>query len=173
MSRLRINVFTFYFFVVIFRTLNDAATPPTEILASTATKLSDLPPCPRDYPTSLTTEEVEQGLEDSSIVVVDVRRHQELLATGKIPNSHNIPLAEIEGAFLLNDPSFLTRYGFPKPAPHQLVLSCRTGRRTVKAWRLLVRLGYCEARHYGDSFTGWLNQGMTVEKTEPEPEPEF
>ena len=36
-------------------------------------------------------DKILPGIDDGSIVLVDVRRHEELVETGKIPGSYNVP----------------------------------------------------------------------------------
>ena len=52
--------------------------------------------------------------QDGSEPIIDVRSRKELEETGKIPNSHNVPLAEIrEMAFEgLSEEEFKIKFGF-------------------------------------------------------------
>lgn len=57
-------------------------------------------------------------------------------------------MPELEEAVQLSENAFMERYGFPKPMPEDdnVVLTCRSGRRVVRAWDLLEPYGYCNVR---------------------------
>ena len=59
--------------------------------------------------------EVKQGLEEKSILLIDVRNPDEIRNMGRIPGSHNIPLSELKAALQLPEQEFDQRFGFPKP----------------------------------------------------------
>ena len=63
------------------------------------------------------------------VVVIDVRTERELNVNGKIPGSHNIPIAKIQDAFKSSNSDFLKKYGFEKPSKNYLnvVLTCQSG----------------------------------------------
>ena len=46
------------------------------------------------------------------VVVIDVRTERELNADGKIPGSHNIPIAKIKEALMMPENEFFQKYGF-------------------------------------------------------------
>ena len=65
---------------------------------------------------------------DGSEPIIDVRSRKELEETGKIPNSHNVPLEEIrEMAFEgLSAEEFKIKFGFERPQKEEpFVLTCR------------------------------------------------
>src|SRR4026207_1874153 len=84
-------------------------------------------------------------LDAGEAVGVDVREPAELLATGKVPGSINIPLAEfLERA----DP------GSPDHEPalqadKAIILYCASGKRSQFAGNKLVELGYREVFNMG------------------------
>jgi len=78
-------------------------------------------------------EELKQGLDGDTLVLIDVRDSEELKVQGRIPKAINIPLPEIPDAFRnLTDDQFKEKYGFAKNADN-LVFSCRSGRRAEAA----------------------------------------
>ncbi|KAF2363957.1 Rhodanese-like domain [Trinorchestia longiramus] len=118
-------------------------------------------------PSQLEGADVESllpGIADGSIVLVDVRTPNELLETGIIPGSYNVPLAEIEAAFALESVEFKAQYGFEKPRADKLVITCRSGRRATVAWNSLKELGYCKARVYFGSFLDWQAKNLPIQR---------
>ena len=99
------------------------------------------------------------------VTVIDVRTLRELQAEGKIPGSFNIPIANIEEAFRMNDEIFKNKYGFDKPKKTDLnvVLTCKAGGRAKFARKLLQKQGYEKLRVYEGSFIDWTaNNGPVV-----------
>ena len=73
-------------------------------------------------------QEVLAISQDGSEPIIDVRSRKELEETGKIPNSHIVPLAEIrEMAFEgLSAEEFKIKFGFERPQKEEpFVLTCR------------------------------------------------
>ncbi len=68
----------------------------------------------------LTVEQVKAGLEDGSILLVDVREPNELAAE-RIPGAIDFPLSAFDPATL------------PDPEGKRVVFSCRSGKRSVAA----------------------------------------
>jgi len=114
-------------------------------------------------PRSVTAGQIVDGIHEGSMVVVDVRTVEERVATGKIPTSHSIPVAQIKEAFGLDAASFTAKYNFPKPAPEALVLHCAGGRRATAAWESVQEFGFCQARVYQGSMNDWLAQKLPTE----------
>ncbi len=100
----------------------------------------------------VTLPELKEGLSDGSIVLVDVREPHEFEA-GHIPGS---TLNALQGF----DPEAL-----PKPAPgKRIVLSCRSGRRSVTALGLAQAAGRDDIRaHFGGGMLAWEGAGEPVE----------
>ncbi len=76
---------------------------------------------------------------------VDVRRPDEIAATGKVaPHALNIPVEELSQAFTLNSAAFKSKYGFDKPDPSKvtIVYTCRSGKRSDNACQISAALGY-------------------------------
>jgi rhodanese-related sulfurtransferase len=100
----------------------------------------------------VTLTELKEGLTDGSIVLVDVREPHEYVA-GHIPGSELNPLQSF-------DPTAL-----PEPEPgKRIVLSCRSGRRSVTALGLAQEAGRDDIRaHFGGGMLAWEGAGEPVE----------
>jgi rhodanese-related sulfurtransferase len=101
---------------------------------------------------NVTLSELKQGLSDGSIVLVDVREPHEF-AAGHIPGSTLNALQSF-------DPRAL-----PSPVPgKRIVLSCRSGNRSVTALRLVQEAGRDDIRaHFGGGMLAWERAGEPVE----------
>jgi rhodanese-related sulfurtransferase len=104
-------------------------------------------------------EDAKALIDDGDAVVIDVREPAELLATGKVPGSINIPLAEfLERA----DP------GSPDHEPalqpeKTIILYCASGKRSEFAGNKLVELGYREVFNLG-GLKDWELAGLPVDE---------
>ena len=94
-------------------------------------------------------DEVKSGLEDGSIIVVDVREPHEF-AAGHIPNSISNPLSSF-------DPSAL-----PVGQGKRIVFSCAAGVRSVRAIELAQAAGLDLREHYRGGFKEWSLAGEPV-----------
>lgn len=101
---------------------------------------------------NVTLPELKQGLSDGSIVLVDVREPHEY-AAGHIPGSALNPLQSFDPAAL------------PSAVPgKRIVLSCRSGNRSVTALRLAQEAGRDDIRaHFGGGMLAWERAGEPVE----------
>lgn len=100
---------------------------------------------------NVTLEELKQGLADGSILLIDVREPHEF-AAGRIPGSVLNPLQSF-------DPKAL-----PMVSGKRVVLSCRSGRRSLTAMALAHEAGRGDVRaHYPGGFQEWANAGEEVE----------
>jgi rhodanese-related sulfurtransferase len=96
-------------------------------------------------------DELKKGLADGTIVVVDVREPNEY-AAGRIPGAILNPLQNF-------DPKAL-----PRAPGKRVVLSCRSGRRSLAALALAQKAGRSDVRaHYPGGFQEWANAGEPVE----------
>ena len=98
-------------------------------------------------------------IDDGEAIVIDVREPAEILATGKVPGSINIPLAE-----------FLARAdpGSPDHEPalqpeKTVILYCASGKRSLFAGNKLVELGYREVFNLG-GLKDWELAGLPVDE---------
>ncbi|XP_067121962.1 rhodanese domain-containing protein CG4456-like [Centruroides vittatus] len=111
-------------------------------------------------------EDLKQQLENSKIVLIDVRESDELAKDGRIPGSINIPLGEVEKAFSMIPDKFQNKYGisFPSKSDSQLVFSCRSGRRATMAVQQIQKMGFSQVKCYLGSFQDWVEKGGDIEK---------
>jgi rhodanese-related sulfurtransferase len=100
---------------------------------------------------NVSRDELKKGLADGSILLVDVREPNEY-AAGRIPGATLNPLQKF-------DPQAL-----PKAPGKRVVLSCRSGRRSLTALELARKAGRSDVRaHYPGGFQEWANAGEPVE----------
>ena len=96
-------------------------------------------------------DELKKGLAEGSIVLYGVRQPNEY-ATGHIPGSVLNPLQKF-------DPQAL-----PRVPGKRVVLSCRSGRRSLTALDSAHKAGRDDVRaHYPGGFQEWANAGEKVE----------
>ncbi|XP_076054405.1 rhodanese domain-containing protein CG4456-like [Oratosquilla oratoria] len=98
------------------------------------------------------------------VVVLDVRRREEIQENGGLPGAHCIPVQELEDALDMPDKEFLRKYSFPKPRPEDpnIVLTCRSGNRVRKANDILLPKGFNKHRLYLGSFLEWQAKGGDI-----------
>ena len=100
---------------------------------------------------NVSTEELKRGLADGSILLVDVREPHEY-AAGRIPGAMLNPLQSF-------DPETL-----PKAPGKRVVLSCRSGKRSLRALELAQAAGRSDVvTHYAGGMLGWQEAGEPVE----------
>jgi rhodanese-related sulfurtransferase len=99
---------------------------------------------------NLTVEDIKAGLASSSILLVDVREAHEFEA-GHIPGSVLVPLSEFQIADI------------PDAAGRRIVLSCRSGRRSLTAAAMAFDQGMTIDAHYAGGFLDWVQSGEPVE----------
>lgn len=98
---------------------------------------------------NLDIEDIRKGLADNSILLVDVREPNEWEA-GHIPGSVLLPLSVF-------DPDAI-----PDPQGRRIVLSCRSGNRSLKAAAIAHAGGIPVDAHYAGGFLDWVAQGGKV-----------
>lgn len=100
---------------------------------------------------NISIEELKQGLADGTILLVDCREPNEY-AAGHIPGAVLNPLQKFDPAAL------------PKQPGKRVVLSCRTGGRSLKALELAQAAGRTDVTaHYPGGMQGWQAAGGPVE----------
>ena len=98
----------------------------------------------------LSPEQVKAGIENGSILLVDVREPNELAAE-RIPGAVDFPLSVFDPAAL------------PDPAGKTLVFSCRSGRRSVTASKAAQAAGLPYREHMAGGLLAWKAAGFETE----------
>lgn len=98
----------------------------------------------------LTVEQVKAGLEDGSILLVDVREPNELAAE-RIPGAIDFPLSAFDPATL------------PDPEGKRVVFSCRSGKRSVAASKAAQAAGLPYDAHMAGGILAWKEAGFETE----------
>jgi rhodanese-related sulfurtransferase len=98
----------------------------------------------------VTIDEVKAGLAAHSILLIDVREPHEFVA-GHIPGAINLPLSSFDPAEIQARPG------------QQVVFSCRSGSRTLKAIAAAQAAGFPYDTHFPGSMLEWLAMGEPVE----------
>ncbi|XP_055702980.1 rhodanese domain-containing protein CG4456 isoform X2 [Phlebotomus papatasi] len=113
-----------------------------------------------------TYEEVKDLCNHPEKLLIDVREPHELLETGSIPTSINIPLNSVEDSLKLSNEEFKEKYGRDKPAKEQeVIFHCRMGGRAGKATDIATALGFVNAKNYKGSWTEWSEkEGLPAPK---------
>jgi len=107
-----------------------------------------MPASPNDPNVSL--DELAQGLEDGTILLVDVREPHEY-AAGHIPGAVLMPLSTFDPADL------------PAAEGKQIVFACQAGKRSMAALQQARLAGSANvAGHYPGGFAGWRAAGGDV-----------
>ena len=98
----------------------------------------------------LTPEEVKAGMENGTILLVDVREPNET-ALEHIPGALEMPLSTFDPAAL------------PDPGDKRLVFSCRSGRRSVTASDAAQAAGLPYDAHLAGGILAWKAAGFDTE----------
>ncbi|MDE1568415.1 rhodanese-like domain-containing protein [Aquabacter sp. P-9] len=99
----------------------------------------------------LSPQEVQAGLDDGTVLLVDVREPNEIAAE-RIPGAVNMPLNSFDPA------------GLPDPEGKRLVFSCRSGQRSQKAAALAQAAGLPYVEHMQGGILGWKDAGFETLK---------
>lgn len=97
----------------------------------------------------LDREAVRQGIEDGSILLVDVREAHEF-AAGHIPGSVSMPLSTF-------DPNAI-----PSEPGKRVVFSCAAGVRSARAIEFAQAFGHDVREHYRGGFKDWAAAGEDI-----------
>lgn len=96
----------------------------------------------------LDRDAIKRGLEDGSILLVDVREPNEY-AAGHIPGAISHPLSTFDPAAL--------------PKGQRIVFSCAAGVRSIRALEFAQAAGLDLHEHYRGGFKDWVMAGEPVE----------
>jgi rhodanese-related sulfurtransferase len=99
------------------------------------------------YIRDVSLDEVEVGLQDGSLTLVDVREPHEF-AAGHIPGSVSMPLSRFDVTTL--------------PIQGRVVFSCAAGVRSRTAIEFCRTAGLGWSEHYPGGFKGWVASGLPV-----------
>jgi rhodanese-related sulfurtransferase len=96
---------------------------------------------------NLTAEEVDQGLREGRMLLVDVREPNEV-AVEAYPDAVVVPLSGFDPAQI------------PDPQGREVVFACRSGRRSVTASLAAQDQGYPYKAHLAGGILGWKAAGL-------------
>ncbi|XP_077319915.1 thiosulfate:glutathione sulfurtransferase [Lithobates pipiens] len=107
----------------------------------------------------ITYEELKKLIDSGSVQIFDVRNPEEL-QNGKIPNSVNIPVTEVEEALQMDAASFKQKYKVEKPKleDDNVIFHCQMGKRGQRATDIAVSQGYTKARNYLGAHKEWAEK---------------
>ncbi|XP_057179330.1 thiosulfate:glutathione sulfurtransferase isoform X2 [Triplophysa rosa] len=109
------------------------------------------------YPASVVNyEQLKAMLANHSVQLFDVRNPDEFQA-GRIPDSINIPLGQLEESLKLPQKPFELQFKVKAPLKEDdnIVFHCRSGNRSLSALAIAHRLGFIKARHYAGGYIDW------------------
>lgn len=94
---------------------------------------------------SILPQELKERLENGELLhIIDVREDEEI-ASGMIPGAKHIPLGQLP-----------ERYK-EIPQSEEVILVCRSGNRSSKAYEYLVSLGYHHLKNLKGGMLAWEN----------------
>lgn len=94
-------------------------------------------------------EKIKQG--QGTVCFIDVRSPDEF-ASGHVPGAMCVPIDEIESG----------RAAIPRD--RTVILSCQSGRRSLRAKELLQRQGYQNLLEMEGGFSAWIGAGLPVSR---------
>ncbi|KAL6266959.1 hypothetical protein P5V15_000045 [Pogonomyrmex californicus] len=113
--------------------------------------------CENEMALNVDYEELLEAQKDKNVLIVDVREHDEINETGKLPGSIHIPKDDVSNVFLnLSEEEFENKYGKRKPTKDtKIIFSCRSGRRSGWVQETMQKLGYTKAYNYTGGWQDW------------------
>lgn len=96
---------------------------------------------------NLTPQEVARGLAEGTMVLVDVREHNEI-DVESYPDAVIVPLSSFDPAQI------------PDPLGKEVVFACRSGRRSVTASLAAQDQGYPYKSHLAGGIIAWKAAGL-------------
>lgn len=103
-------------------------------------------------------DDVYDVVRKKQITIVDVRKPDEVEASGRIPESVVLPVDDIKSAMNLSGKEFKLKYKFEKPTdPLQtIIFYCQSGRRAERAAKMFRdELGFVNVINYVGSWKDW------------------
>lgn len=99
-------------------------------------------------------------------IIIDVREPSELLETGTIPGSKNLPISSSPDAFFLSPEEFEDKFGFERPGKDdEVVFFCKAGVRSKAAAKMAQQGGFGgKTAEYPGSWLDWVKSGGQVQK---------
>ncbi|MDD3921579.1 MAG: rhodanese-like domain-containing protein [Eubacteriales bacterium] len=123
-------------------TQKELGAPPTE--PQSTTKAEEASATPKGEAVLITAEEAKAIMDnETGYIILDVRTQEEF-NTAHIPGAVLIPDDELEARAEMELPD----------KAQQLLLYCRTGRRSAAAAKLLISMGYTNVKDFG-GITTW------------------
>ncbi|XP_058834629.1 rhodanese domain-containing protein CG4456-like [Topomyia yanbarensis] len=102
--------------------------------------------------------------ENPGTLLIDVREPEELIATGVIPTSINIPLKAVSAELKLSPTAFQAKYGRKKPAANDpIIFTCRLGVRAGEAAFEAEQLGFKNVKNYVGSWTEYAENSSLLQ----------
>ena len=105
---------------------------------------------PENRVRDLTPQEVAQGLQDGSMILVDVREPNET-ALERFPDAMLLPLSAFDPAAI------------PQTEGRAVVFACRSGRRSVSAALAAQAQGFAYDRHLAGGLLAWKAAGLPTQ----------
>jgi rhodanese-related sulfurtransferase len=102
----------------------------------------------------LSPREVKQGLDEGSMLLIDVREPLEFVEA-RIPGSLLFPLSTFDASAL------------PEAGKKKIVFSCRSGNRSVTAFNKAAAGGLNAFGHLEGGIKAWAAAGLPVVATDP------
>ncbi|XP_072284482.1 thiosulfate:glutathione sulfurtransferase [Pyxicephalus adspersus] len=104
----------------------------------------------------ITYDELKQLISSGCVQIFDVRNPEEV-QNGKIPNSINIPVSELEDALKMDPAAFKQKFKAEKPKldDSNVIFHCQLGRRGQRATEMAIAEGYKNARNYLGAYSEW------------------
>ncbi|XP_020349630.1 thiosulfate:glutathione sulfurtransferase isoform X1 [Oncorhynchus kisutch] len=101
-------------------------------------------------------KQLKNMLSTHNVQLFDVRNPDEFMA-GRIPDSVNIPLSQLEESLKLSPEHFQLQFEVKAPGKDDdnLVFHCQKGRRSAEALAIARQLGFNRARHYQGGYSEW------------------
>ncbi|XP_055345553.1 thiosulfate:glutathione sulfurtransferase-like [Paramacrobiotus metropolitanus] len=106
--------------------------------------------------TDVTFEEMKRLSDMGAMNLIDVREPAELAKDGAIPSAVNIPLGQFKDTLRLSPSELQALHGLAvQGQDSEIIVSCRSGRRSTLAAAMARELGYTNVRNYAGGILEW------------------